>query len=109
MKQPQLTVFRSSDSDATGKAVDLLKEAGVQHQLLDLQEGGVKAPWRVHSILVPSSQADAAHQILSAVPSEVILSEQHRVSTASNRTLAWLIAIPLITVIVYTIINMLMK
>jgi hypothetical protein len=109
MKQSQLAIFRSSDSDATGKAVALLKEAGVQYELVDRQEGGVKAPWRVHSILVSSSDADAAHQVLSAVPSEVILSEHNHVSTASNKTLAWLIAIPLITVIVYTIINMLIN
>jgi hypothetical protein len=109
MKQQQLTIFRSSDSDATGKAVALLKEAGVQYRLVDSQEGGVKAPWRVHLILVSSSEADAAHQVLSAVPSEVILSEHNHVSTASNKTLAWLIAIPLITVIAYTIINMLIN
>ena len=109
MKQPQHTVFRSSESDTTGKAVDILKNAGVNYQLVDKQEGDVKSPRRVHLILVSSSELDVAHQVLSAIPSEVILPEHHHVSTASNKTLAWLIAIPLITVTMYIIISYLIK
>ena len=109
MKETHVPVFRSPDPDSFARAVTLLKAAGVRHKVVDQQEGGSKFPRRVHFILVPSSQADTARQILSVVPSEVILPEHPSQVTPADRTLAWLQLTPLIIIILYAIIKNLTK
>ena len=102
-------VFRSSDPESFAMAITLLKAGGIHHRAVDRQEGSSKFPRLVHMIEVPCDLEEEALEILSDIPSEIILPDHHTEITPADRMNAWLMLIPLIVIIVLALIATLMS